>query len=221
MTKTILVYGDSNAWGWVPRPEISPSTRFPKRDRWPDIMSAGLGAGVDVISDALPGRTTNVDDPTFELGPKVANGMAKLSASIAAHMPLDLVIFALGTNDFKDHQNRSALDIATALVALGQAAASNTGVSTPYPAPKVLILCPPPLGPLHPDPSVHEVFSQASIDTSHALGPVLDPMAQKAGFAFFDVGRVIATEGVDAVHFTRENNHALGHAMVDVVAPLL
>lgn len=219
--KNILVFGDSNAWGWIPRLEIFPTQRLPKANRWPEVMLEKLGSDYDVFCDALPGRTTDLDDPGSELGPEVANGLTALRATVAAHMPLDLVIIALGTNDLKAYFNRTPDQIAEAILGLARAAAGNTGVGTTYSAAKVLILCPPSLGPLHPEDWVREVFSQTSLDASRALSGVLEPMANAEGFAFFDAGSVMQTEGVDGVHFSTENHATLGDAMADVVRQLI
>lgn len=216
-TKHVLVFGDSNAWGWIPRPEIFPTQRLDKHHRWPEIMATGLGAGWSVICDALPGRTTNLDDPTCELGAQVANGARASPGAIGAHMPLDLVILALGTNDLKEPFQRSGDDIAEAIVTMAQAAAENTGIATTYPAPKLMILCPPPLGPLHPEDWAQEVFSQGSLDKSRALAAIAQPMVETAGFAFVDAGRIIETAGVDGVHFDAANHVQLGNAMAGAV----
>ena len=81
MTKNILVYGDSNAWGWIPQPQVFPTQRLPKGARWPDILAAHLEPDWDVICDALPERTTTIDDPNYEIGPNAANGLSKLCES--------------------------------------------------------------------------------------------------------------------------------------------
>ena len=215
--KNVLAFGDSNAWGWVPRLEIFPSDRLPKGQRWPDILAEALGAGWVVFFDALPGRTTALEDETVELGPGAANGLARLPAAIAAHMPLDLVIIALGTNDFKEPFGRSVEQIASDILELGAEVALNSGISTTYAPARALILCPPPLGLLHPEEWVREVFSQNSLDRSKALATVLGPKARAAGHGFFDAGSVMATEGVDGVHFSAENHRSLGRALAPVV----
>lgn len=219
--KNILVYGDSNAWGWVPRPEIFPSTRYPKSKRWPEIMARRLGDDYDVFCDALSGRTTSLDEPMPDFAPDFRNGAAKIDGAVAAHMPLDLVIIALGTNDFKDPFQRDVNTIAQEIIALAKRASENTGVSTKYAPPAVLILCPPPLGPLHPEDWAREVFSQNSLDKSKGLAAVLNTPAKSAGFSVFEAGSVMQTEGVDGVHFTEQNHLDLGTAMAKVVGGVL
>ena len=219
--KRVLIFGDSNSWGWIAKPEIFPTQRLGKAQRWPGIMASILGEGWEIYCDALPGRTTDLDDPMSELGPEVANGLRTLPASIAAQTPLDLVVIALGTNDFKEPFKRSVNGIAEAIMGLGKSAAGNTGVATTYAPPKVLILCPPPLGPLHPEEWAREVFSKNSQDKSKSLAATLAPMVASEGFFFFDAGRVISTEGVDGVHFSEDNHAVLGRAMAKLLPEIL
>ena len=53
-TKRIMLYGDSNTWGWIPVKEGFPSTRYDEATRWPGIFRAGLGQDFEVIDEALP-----------------------------------------------------------------------------------------------------------------------------------------------------------------------
>ena len=91
--KNILVYGDSNTWGLHPPVE----DRYPFDVRWPGRLSEMLGSEYHVIENAISGRTTYFDDPLF----RNMNGMSLLEGVLAASKPLDMVIIALGTNDFK------------------------------------------------------------------------------------------------------------------------
>src|SRR4051812_39753729 len=64
LTKRIMVYGDSNTWGYIPV-ESGLTTRYPENVRWPGILRAALGPGYEVIDEGLSARTTDVPDPTL------------------------------------------------------------------------------------------------------------------------------------------------------------
>jgi lysophospholipase L1-like esterase len=89
--KSILCYGDSITWGYNP----ADGTRFPFSDRWPGILQAELGGSFRVIEEALPGRTTSIDSPYLP----DRNGKKSLQLVLESHMPLDLFVLMLGTND--------------------------------------------------------------------------------------------------------------------------
>ena len=95
-THTILCYGDSLTWGTEPgKPD-----RHPREARWPDVLAASLGSGVEVITDGLRGRTTAYDEYLADCD---RNGARTLPTILYSHTPLDLVILLLGSNDMKPH----------------------------------------------------------------------------------------------------------------------
>lgn len=214
--KTIMCFGDSLTWGWVPKDHAPPTERFPRDVRWTGVLADGLGRDHRIIEEGLSGRTTTADDPT---DPRL-NGAAYLPSALASHLPLDLVILMLGTNDTKATFGRTPFDIATgASVLLGQVFASAGGVGTAYPAPKVLLMAPPPLADL-PNPWFSALF-EGGQEKTRQLSGLYQALADFCGVGFFDAGSVISTDGVDGIHFSEQNNIDLGHALVPVVRNLL
>lgn len=214
--RRVLVFGDSLTWGWMPVETVVPTTRYPFRERWTGIMAEALGPGFTVVEEGLSGRTTDVDDP---FDPRL-NGSAYLPAALASHLPLDLVVVMLGTNDTKAYFRREPFDIALgAARLLGIVAASAGGVGTTYPAPRVLLVAPPPLGDVT-DAWAGAVFGGGRAKTL-ALPPLYQAAARAAGARFFDAGAATRTDGVDGIHFTPENNRALGRALAAEVRAAL
>jgi lysophospholipase L1-like esterase len=213
--KRVLVFGDSNSWGWVPKGDILPSERYPEDQRWPSVMQAALGDGYEVVVDALSGRTTDAADPSFpQLDGAGLDGDAYLPAAIAAHLPLDLVVVMLGTNDTKAMFRRSPFRIALGAGMLVDAVQRSGdmfgGGWYTYPAPEVLLVCPPPLGKL--TGVLTEVFAGGE-ERSRGMPDAYRRVAEAAGAAFFDAGTAIQTDGVDGVHFTAATQRKLGEAM--------
>ena len=214
--RRILCFGDSLTWGWIPRAPPVPTERYPPHVRWPGVLAEHLGPGHSVVEEALSARTTTADDPT---DPRL-NASHYLPAALATHLPLDVVVIMLGTNDTKAYLRRTPLDIAVgASVLLDQVATSAGGVGTAYPAPKVLLVCPPPIGE-PPDPWDAAVY-EGSREKGLALPPLYRAAAAYAGAAFLDAGEVITTDGVDGVHLTEQSNTDLGAAVAREVQGLL
>src|SRR3712207_6385036 len=110
--KRIMGYGDSNTWGYIPV-ESGPTTRYPADGRWPGVLKAALGLGYEVIEEGLSARTTDIPDPTLpHISGAGLDGSAYLSPALATHLPLDLVVIMLGTNDVKKMFDRSPLRVA-------------------------------------------------------------------------------------------------------------
>jgi lysophospholipase L1-like esterase len=199
-TKRIMVYGDSNTWGYIPV-ESGSTTRYPKDVRWPGVLQAALGSGYEVIDEGLSARTTDVSDPTLpHISGAGLDGSAYLSSALATHQPLDLVVIMLGT----------LIDI------VGQ---TKGGVGTSYSAPKVLVLAPPPLGKLFPEGRA-ERFA-GGVEKTKALPGYYEAIAKAAGAEFLDVGKLTITDGIDGVHLSPEAHKAIGTGVAEKVNAIL
>src|SRR3954452_7952452 len=204
---SLLSFGDSLTWGWVPRNPPVPSERFPPEVRWTGVLADRLGGGYLVVEEGSCGRGTTADDPT---DPRL-NGSAYLPAALASHLPRDLVLLMLGTNDTKALFDRTPFDIAMGMsILVGQVLASAGGVGTTYPAPKVLVVAPPPLAAL-PDPWFQGMF-EGGREKTVEIAKQYRALANFMKVDFFDAGNVISTDGVDGIHFTAANNADLGTA---------
>jgi lysophospholipase L1-like esterase len=221
--KRILVYGDSNSWGFVPCAANEATTRYDASTRWPAVMACHLGDSVELLEEALSGRTTDLDDfeidlPSVHLKGATLNGARLLPAILSSHLPLDLVIIMLGTNDLKTRFTRSPQQIATAVIGLVRLVDEcKGGVNTVYPAPKVLLLAPPPLGTGFHNPEEWAGGPEKSL----VLGSALRDTAAAAGLPFLNAGDFISTEGIDGVHLIAEAQRKLGEAVAKKVRTLL
>jgi lysophospholipase L1-like esterase len=221
--KRVMVFGDSVAWGCIPRADGFPSTRYPADVRWPGIMAAELGPGYEVVEDNLNGRTTDITPPleSASLPGAGYNGAAALPASIASQMPLDLVVLALGQNDLRLENHRTPLEIGLAAVRLVTIVQGSAGATaTEYPAPAALLVAPAPMPPSVADGPFWEVFGGASA-RSRELGPIYARLAAAAGVPFLDAGKVTRVDGVDSVHLTPDAHAALGKAVAAAAVRML
>lgn len=213
--KHVLIYGDSITWGWLPQANAIPTVRLPDDQQWPSVVKAALGPDVQIEVDALSGRTTDIADPSFPgLTGAGLNGSASLPAVIAAHLPLDLVVIMLGTNDAKKQFNRTPFRIALGagnLINIVQSSANMFGGGWySYPAPKVLLVCPPMLG---KQGVMGDAFEGGEARTK-AMPKEYAAIATAAGESFFDAGTAVQTDGVDGVHLTADGERKLGEALV-------
>jgi lysophospholipase L1-like esterase len=221
--KRILVFGDSNSWGFAPCAANDPTTRYDSSTRWPTVMAARLGSAFELVEEALSGRTTDLDDfeidlPSAHLRGATFNGAKLLPAILASHLPLDLVIIMLGTNDLKKRFKRSPQKIAIASLGLARLIAEcEGGVATAYPTPKILLIAPPPLGTSFHDPEEWGGAHEKSLE----LGSAFRDAAAVANLPFLDAGQVITTDGMDGIHFTPEAQVKLGEAAAKKVFLIL
>ena len=214
-TKRILVFGDSNTFGYVEDAQGTVS-RLPLHTAWPGKMAELLGAGYEVVVEGLSGRTTTMDSPersgTGIIPGAGMNGAAYLPAALSSHMPLDMVIIMLGTNDLRKDRNRNASDIASGIMRLVSIVKKGEWQQrTPFPIPQVLVICPPKLD-LQRSP--YKDAFKGALAKSEALPGILRPLVESSEALFFDAATVVPfAQGADEIHLTAENHAALAQAV--------
>lgn len=197
--KTVLCYGDSNTWGYLP----GTGQRHAPAARWPGVLQAQLGPGYRILEEGLNARTTCLDDPTRP----GRNGLTYLAPCLASHAPLDLVILMLGTNDCKHRFGLSSYDIAANVAML-------LGVIQPIP---VLLLAPPVLGPFT---ALADLFVGAE-ERSAGLARHYRAVAEAARCQFLDAGAFVKVDPTDGVHLDELAHRTLGEHLATAVRALL
>ena len=198
--KTVLCFGDSNTWGYVPGSE---GERFPPELRWPRRLAAALGDEWEVIAEGLNGRTATVDSPVAE----GRNGLTYLMPCLHSHMPLDIVVIYLGTNDAGDRYSLPAETVAGAvgrLVRVVRTSEAGPGGA----APDVLVVCPPPFGLLDPEGS----FANAGAK-SRQLGRWFAETCGELGCELLDLDGIAAYSDLDGIHLEAEGQAAVATAV--------
>jgi lysophospholipase L1-like esterase len=204
---TILCFGDSNTWGYVPGTD---GERFPPHVRWPGVMAERLGTEYRVIEEGLNGRTTVWDDP---LNPD-RNGRCHLPMLLETHKPLNLVIVLLGINDLKHHLHLTAQDIAFGAGALAEIVQASEvgpfGASGKRTRPAALLVAP-----VEPVPTRHRfgVKFCGAIDRCQGIADAYQQVADELGCAFFDANAVATCPDTDGLHLDAAAHSSLGAAL--------
>src|SRR5260370_15072929 len=182
----IVAYGDSITYGWLPNPN-PPSARYSPDDRCPGALQKELGTNYQVIVERLDVRTTDALDPGSPINGAHVDGSAYLQACLASHLPVDLVIIMLGTNDLKPVFDRTPLRIAIGAAHLIDLVNTlNGGVGTTYKNPKVLLICPPPLNPeIEKGPVFGEMF-KGGLEKSQKLPELYEAVAKMGGAEYLN-----------------------------------
>jgi lysophospholipase L1-like esterase len=219
----ILVFGDSNVWGWQAIAEGAPVTRLPDARRWAGVLQTGLGANYKIVVDGLNGRTVNISYPekVATLSGAEFSGENTLRLALAREAPLDLVLIMLGTNDVQDELGREADEIAEGIGKLvGIVRKDYAGVFTKYGAPKVLVIVPPPIGDTSKTP-FKDAFAGEAKRKSGQLSAAIYRIAQRENFPVFDAGKIIKIRSIDGLHLTEQDHSHFGKVLVPVVRRLI
>lgn len=207
---SVVCFGDSLTWGFNPVDK----SRYGHDIRWTRLLQKELGSQFYVIEEGVNGRTTVFEDPVK--GDK--NGLAHLETVRKAHMPIDILVIMLGTNDLQARFGMNAETIAIAIGRLLDFARRPTDDVEGRP-PKVLLMSPPPLAPMEGTPYAAQ-FSEQSYRESHRLADCYREKAAEYGAAFFDAGTVISASVVDAIHFDAGPQADLARAVAEQVRKL-
>lgn len=195
--KTILCFGDSNSWGYIPGTEME---RFSRAQRWPGILANALAGKIELIEENLCGRTTAFDDPLFP----DRNGAKHLPMLLDSHLPIDGLVIMLGTNDLKHYLQLAPTDIALGVGFLVDQARMR------LPGLPVLVVCPPPT--VEASAPFGHKFDQ-SMETSIGLPEAYLEIAEEKGCLFFDAGTVAEASPIDGVHLAAASHQRLGDAL--------
>lgn len=194
--KTVLCYGDSNTFGY--NNMLNPM-RFERR--WTRELQALLGNDYYVIEDGLPGRTacfTKAEDAYL-------CGCNDIFYSMNKHLPLDMIIIMLGTNDHKHNYHLSNADIVEGLskcISRVKLSARTYNLKIP----KIMLVAPAPINNYLLQGPFSDMFGKDSIKLSEELSKEIEALANKKGCLYMEAGRYITNGASDGVHLD-QNGH--------------
>jgi lysophospholipase L1-like esterase len=144
------------------------------------------------------------------------NGLKALPVCLETHMPLDLVILMLGTNDLKHRFSVTTADVADSIEVLvrtiQRSEAGHGGV-----APAVLVVAPPPM--LEVD-WFGEMFAGGAAKSA-GFGDVFREAAKRAGAAFLNAADLVESSTVDGIHLESDGHRVLGTELAKAVEALI
>lgn len=195
----ILCYGDSNTWGYIP----VTGGRYGKNDRWTGRLQ--MMTGHEIIEEGLNGRTTVFSD---YLEP-YRNGLEYAAPCVMSHLPLDLIIIMLGSNDAKRRYHVTASEIARGL---GEVICQMKWFCQRKGAdPDILIVAPPAAAIAENDwdfaPEANEVIRQ--LETEY------EKLAEEMGCGFLRASDYVDDIGEDGLHLTARGHERLAEGIAE------
>jgi len=209
----VLCYGDSNTNGTKP----DRSGRFAADERWTGLLQKQLGDSYYVIEEGLGGRTTDLEH--YNQGKPSRNGLVYFKACVDSHMPLDIIIIMLGTNDLKTTYNRSAKDVAQALKQYPEYV-DKYCTDRNLKRPKIVLVSPaymdenaPKFVESMPKPGVYD---DVSAQKSRQFAEPIKQVAEETGCEFFDAALVTKT-GDDGCHLDKQSHQNLADNFTQII----
>lgn len=211
--KTILCFGDSNTYGQLPLRDYKKS-RYPTSVRWTGQLAHLARQGYRIIDEGNNGRTTGLEDPVRE----GRSGRAYLPGCLDSHVPLDLVILMLGTNDLKKKYNPSIASITDRMRDLVRITKRITA-ETSTAAAQILVIAPPVI---RPEFYVSDDFNYPeAVPYSVGLAQAYKNMAAQEEVHFLDAGPIVPSSDKDGAHLEPEDHTKLAKAVWERVQEIL
>ena len=217
--KTIVCYGDSNTWGYMPKrehPEITANNRFPWGVRWTSLLQMKLGADYRVVEEGLNGRTTMFDDPLDVC----RNGLEGIDYSMLTNCPVDLVILMLGTNDVKEDFGMPPYVIATGCGRLIDRIQAG-GYGPNGAAPQILLVAPLKLPDTLPGSWLGDEFGPGAIARNDQLPAYYEKIAAEKGVHFLNAAASVTADPADSIHMNEAGHAATAELMYQQVRRIL
>jgi lysophospholipase L1-like esterase len=214
--KTILCFGDSNTWGFLPASISAPfPVRHPIEIRWTGVLARLLGPDFRVIEEGQNGRTTVHEDP-FNVARK---GLDYLPACLESHKPIDLVVMMLGSNDLKSVFNVPPGEVAAGAGVLARLILNHPSGPRNQP-PKLLLICPPPVGDLSHLPDLDARIGGGPA-RSRQLPRHFETLAANLGCAYLNSQDIVSPSPEDGIHLDPPEHRKLAEAIALKVQSLL
>ena len=215
--KTIVCYGDSNTWGYVPlkeRAESEIAERYLPNVRWPGVLAALLGSEYNVVEAGISGRTTAINDV---LG-KYRDGAKYLGVCLTTNKPIDLLILMLGVNDTKKRFLVSSQNIAKGIdklirVARSGSVARSGGFGPGGGQPKILVISPVRLREEVFESFQRHEFDQGSLQKSQELAEQFFDVARRRHCYYMNAAVYAEASEIDGLHLDAENHRKLAEAV--------
>jgi len=208
--KTILCYGDSNTWGYIPG---SREKRHPRNVRWTGVLQQLLGDDYYVIEEGLNGRTTCFDDPTWP----GRNGYKTLYNTLESNYPIDLIVIMLGSNDAKHwlpgvpQACGEAMEQYAKMIRKG-------GYGPDGKEPEILLVAPLNILPCFTSPNFDKV---GSIEFVKQLPYHYKRYAEALDLHFWDASPVTLPDEADGLHMNAEGHKAFAGAIQKVILDII
>ncbi|MCR5649719.1 MAG: SGNH/GDSL hydrolase family protein [Lachnospiraceae bacterium] len=211
MAISVLCYGDSNTYGYIP----GSGMRYPKDIRYPGRLQMLLGDEYTVIEEGCNGRTTIYDDPVD--GWK--NGLDYLKPCLHSHRPVDIVVLMLGSNDLKHTFHLTADKIAEGAGKLVDVIRTFSEEKQGY-VPKIILVSPPEIGPGISSSAFYGAFYEEAIEESKKFPKYYKEIAEEKGCIFFDAAKYISASKEDSLHLTPEGHGILAEELCRMIRNL-
>ena len=208
----ILLYGDSLVYGKI----SGQNGRMPADKRFSGRLQALFGDEAEIIEEGLRGRMLVGENQFFP----ERDGLAQFGPIIGSHLPVDVLVIFLGTNDCNAGGEVSEARFLEAYRQYLQKL-RNWAAFLNVPEPKVVLAAPPTINEQHFDDAMKKVFGAGGATRADRLPVIIAACAQQLGTVYFDSSLVCKPAPGDGIHLDEANNQTLASALYATLKTLV
>lgn len=198
----ILCIGDSNTWGYNPKN----GQRLERR--WTRLLGEMLPED-EIVEEGLCGRTLI----SMDREKRERCGIDSLNVLLMSHMPVDLVLVMLGTNELKTVFHTNARFIARGVREFIRTIKNPFLWEKAY-IPRVLVISPILLrDDIREREEFYTGFDENSIEQSGHMAEEIGKVCETYGVDFMNAADYAKASGIDGIHMDEENHRKLAEAI--------
>ena len=221
---TVLIFGDSNTFGYMPVAFETHGFRYPYKMRWTTKVTESLGPDYNVVVDGLMGRTIDKEHAFYG---DYERGTYALPSAFIGNYPIDIMVVMLGTNDCTVEQDMTAEEIARDMRSFLDAVIELADDYQDGFVPQIILVAPPLIRPEWRDSISNlegafegweewQELDDASVEKSAALAGLYEQIAVDYGCVFVDAG-VCEVSGDDCIHLTPDGHVQLAGLITEAI----
>lgn len=209
--KRILCYGDSNTFGYNPHTQ----GRYPKSVRWPGVLAQILGVNYEVIEEGLNNRTIALEPK----GEPWRSGAYYLEPCLRSHIPVDMFILMLGSNDMKTVFSQTATSIGKNIRYLVQTVKRISAEKNLSGCPCDILL----ISPIFVSENIigvdyaDEFGGMAAVKLSRQLPSVYEKIAREEGCIYLNGASCAEPSQADGLHLDESGHRKMAEAVAKVI----
>lgn len=208
--KRILCYGDSHTYWWM-----SWYWRYPSDIRFTGVLQNILGEGFEIIEEWLRWRMISGENAFFPY----RNWREQFDGILWSHLPLDIIVLFLWTNDMNSWCEKSYDDMLLAFRSY-QEAIVHWADFFQCAIPKVLLVCPP----IVKEEFLPAVFAQLfswSTKKAEQLPGRYSHIADLIWWAYVDSNSCVTVSKMDGIHIDEKGHKMLAKHLAEIVVTIL
>jgi len=208
--KRVLLYGDSLVYWKIPW-----GARYDVSVRFSGQTQTLLWSEYDIIEEGLRWRMLKDNNTYFPH----RDGLAQFGPIIASHMPVDLIVISLWTNDMNSGVDKSFGDISD-WVRWYIEQIDRWCVHFNIQKPQVLLVCPPVVREEYSYAIFKDIFRWAEAK-SLLLSDRYSRIAHELSIHLLDLSSSVAPSNIDGIHLDEEGNKNVAEALSKKIQEIL